>query len=97
MEREGNYFFYFSSFRFFLRSTKIGAQVFVGTKGKVDLRDQGYAWTLKSWSFDKLREIGNFLTCVISSLKAVNFSSQIFGLSIGIFRNFQDCFRTVRA
>ena len=29
--------------------------------------------------------------------KTVNLSSQIFGLSIGIFRNFRDCFRTVRA
>ena len=58
------YFFYFSSFRFFLRSTKIGPQVFVGTEDKVDLRDESYAWTPKSWSFDKLREVG-----VLSYLK----------------------------
>ena len=50
---------------------KIGLQVFVGTEGKVDLRDESYAWTPKSWSFDKLREVGNFPTCVISSLKAI--------------------------
>ena len=28
---------------------------------------------------------------------AVNFSPQIFGLSVGIFRNFRDYFWTVRA
>ena len=43
---------------------KIGPQVFVGTEGKVDLRDESYAWTPKSWSFDKLREVG-----VLSYLK----------------------------
>ena len=26
-------------------------------EGKVDLRDKSYAWTPKSWSFDKLREV----------------------------------------
>ena len=56
---------------FFLRSTKIGSQIFVGTEGKVDLRDESYAWTPKSWSFVKLHEVGNFPTCVISSLKAM--------------------------
>ena len=50
--------FYFSSLCFFLRSTKIGPQVFVGAEGKVDLCDESYAWTPKSWSFDKLREVG---------------------------------------
>ena len=30
-----------------------------------------YAWTLKSWSFDKHHEVGNFSTCVNSSLKAI--------------------------
>ena len=44
-ERDFNFFF---SLRFFLRSTKIGPQVFVGTEGKVDLRDESYAWTPKS-------------------------------------------------
>ena len=38
---------------------KIGPQVFVGTEGKVDLRNESYAWTLKSWSFDKLCEVGD--------------------------------------
>ena len=50
--------FLFFSLRFFLRSMKIGPQVFIGTEGKVDLRDESYAWTPKSWSFDKLREVG---------------------------------------
>ena len=36
-------FLFFSSLRLFLRSTKIGSQVFVGTEGKVDLRDKSYA------------------------------------------------------
>ena len=61
-EREILMFYFF--LRFFLRSTKIGPQVFVGTEGKVDLRDESYAWTPKSWSFDKLREVG-----VLSYLK----------------------------
>ena len=50
---------------------KIGPQVLVGAEGKVDLRDESYAWTPKSWSFVKLHEVGNFPTCVISSLKAI--------------------------
>ena len=50
---------------------KIGPQVFAGIEDKVDLRDESYAWTPKSWSFDKLREVGSFPTCVISSLKAI--------------------------
>ena len=65
MERGRRYFiFIFFSLSFFLRSMKIGPQVFVGTEGKVDLRDESYAWTPKSWSFDKLREVG-----VLSYLK----------------------------
>ena len=64
-------FFIISSLRFFFISTKIGLQVFVGTKGKVDLRDESYAWTPKSWSFVKLHEVGNFPTYVISILKAI--------------------------
>ena len=63
-------FFYFF-LRFFLRSMKIRQQVFVGAEGKVDLRDESYAWTPKSWSFVKLHEVGNFPTCVISSLKVI--------------------------
>ena len=37
---------------------KIGPSDFVGAEGKIDLRDQSYAWTSKSWSLDKLREVG---------------------------------------
>ena len=61
-ERILNFFYFF--LRFFLGSTKIGPQVFVGTEDKVDLRDESYAWTPKSWSFDKLHEVG-----VLSYLK----------------------------
>ena len=61
----------FFSFRFFLRSMKIGSQVFVGTEDKVDLRNESYAWTPKSWSFVKLHEVENFPTCVISNLKTM--------------------------
>ena len=43
---------------------KIGPHVFVGTEGKVDLRDESYAWILKSRGFVKLREVG-----VLSYLK----------------------------
>ena len=50
---------------------KIGSQVFIETEGKVDLRDESYAWAPKSWSFVKLDEVGNFPTCVISSLKVI--------------------------
>ena len=50
---------------------KMGSQVFVETEGKVYLRDERYAWAPKSWSFVKLHEVGNFPTCVISSLKAI--------------------------
>ena len=47
-EREFFFFLIFSSLLFFLRFTKIGPQVFIGTEGKVDLRDESYAWTPKS-------------------------------------------------
>ena len=46
--RERILFLFFSSLRFFLRSTKIRLQVFVGTEGKVDLHDESYAWAPKS-------------------------------------------------
>ena len=32
---------------------------------------ESYAWAPKSWSFVKLHEVGNFPTCIISSLKAI--------------------------
>ena len=63
--------FYFFSLCFFLISTKIGPYVFIGVEGKVDPCDESYAWAPKSWSFVKLHEVGNFPTCVISSLKAI--------------------------
>ena len=66
-----DFFFFFPSLRFFFRSIKIGPHVFVGTEGKVDPRNEGYAWTPKYWSFVKLHEVGNFPTCDISSLKAM--------------------------
>ena len=37
------FLFLFFSLCFFFSSTKIGPQVFVGAKGKVDLRDESYA------------------------------------------------------
>ena len=36
---------------------KIGPLDFVGAEGKIDLRDETYAWTPKSWRFDKLRKV----------------------------------------
>ena len=30
---------------------------FVGAEGKIDLRDESYAWTPKSWSLDELCEV----------------------------------------
>ena len=69
--RERERFLIFFSLYFFLKSTKIGSQVFVGTEGKVDLHDESYACTPKSWSLDKLREVG-----VLSYLKLH------FGLSV---------------
>ena len=69
--RERFLVFYFSLFVSFSDLRKLYVQVFVGTEGKVDLRDESYTWTPKSWSFDKLHEVGNFPTCVISNLKAI--------------------------
>ena len=37
------FFLFFSFSCFFLRSTKIGPQVFVGAEGKVDRLDESYA------------------------------------------------------
>ena len=70
-ERERFLFFIFSSLCFFLRFIEIGPWDFVGARGKVGLCDESYAWVPKSWSFVKLHEIGNFLTCVIFSLKVI--------------------------
>ena len=42
-----------------------------GGEGKVNPRNKGYTWVPKSWSFVKLHKVGNFPTCVISSLKVI--------------------------
>ena len=70
-ESKRKFFIFYFSLRFFLKFTKIGQQVFVETEGNIDPCDESYAWTPKSWSFVKLHEVGNFPTCVISSLKAI--------------------------
>ena len=44
---------------------------FDGTRRNVDPRNTGYAWVPKSWSFVKLREVGNFPTWIIFSLKVI--------------------------
>ena len=69
IEREFFIYFFFSLLLF-----KIYGNWTIGfhlSKGKVDLRIASYAWAPKSWSFVKLHEVGNFPTCVISSLKAI--------------------------
>ena len=53
---------------FSIRSTKIGPWVFVGTRGKVGPRNEGYAWIPRCRGFVKLQAVGNFPTLVISSL-----------------------------
>ena len=42
-----------------------------GLRVKVDSRNESYAWVLKSKSFVKLQEVGNFPTLIISSLKII--------------------------
>ena len=65
-ERKTKRGFYFSP-----RSTKIGPLVFIGARGKVGPRNEGYAWVPKSGSLVKLQEVGNFPTWIIFSLKAI--------------------------
>ena len=43
---------------FSLRSWEIGLSEFFGLRRKAVLRDEGNAWALVSWSFDKIREVG---------------------------------------
>ena len=64
-------FFIISSFCLFLRSMKIGPSVFVGDEGKVDLQNESYVRTPKSWSFVKLHEVGIFSYYVILWLRAM--------------------------
>ena len=47
-------------------------------EGKVDIRDESYAWTPKSWSFDKLHEVG-----VLSYLK-LHFVEMFCNVSVGL-------------
>ena len=66
-ERKGkNDFFHFS-----LRSTEIEPTVFIGARDKVHPLIESYAWVPKSRSFIKLREVGNFPTWNIYSLKVI--------------------------
>ena len=58
-------------FCFSLRSMEIELTVLVGSRGKVHLRDESYAWAPKLGSFVKVQEVGNFPTWVISSLKSI--------------------------
>ena len=44
---------------------------FNGSRRKVDPRNAGYTWVLKSWSFVKLHEEENFSTWNIYILKAI--------------------------
>ena len=54
------YFFFFFFFSLLLSQIYENRTVgFIRAEGKVDLRDESYAWTPKSWSFDKLREVGD--------------------------------------
>ena len=48
----------FSFLVFFFRFMKIGSSDFIGDEGKINLRDESYVWTPKSWSFDKFCEAG---------------------------------------
>ena len=54
-----------------LKSMEIGPWVFVGVRGKVGPRNEGYAWVPKSKGFVKLQEVENFPTLNISSLKVI--------------------------
>ena len=58
-------------FHFSLRSTEIGPSVFVGTRGKAGLHNEGYARVPKFESFVKLQDVGNFPTLIIFSLKVI--------------------------
>ena len=42
-----------------------------GPSTKVGIRSATYVWTPKTWSFDKLHKVGNFLTRFIFSLKVI--------------------------
>ena len=48
-----------------------GRLTFESSSTKVGARSGIYVWTPKSWSFDKLQEVGYFPTWFIFSLKAL--------------------------
>ena len=48
-----------------------GRSTFESSRTKVGARSGIYVWTPKSWSFDKLQEVGYFPTRFIFSLKAL--------------------------
>ena len=50
---------------------EIGPSVLVGKRSKVGPRNESYAWIPKSVDFSKLREVENFPTLFISSLKGI--------------------------
>ena len=58
-------------FRLSISSTEVGLSVFVGARGKVDPRNESYAWVPKFGSFVKLQEVENFSTWIIYSLKVI--------------------------
>ena len=48
-----------------------GRSTFDSSRTKVGARNGIYVWTPKSWSFDKLQEVGYFPTWFTFSLKAL--------------------------
>ena len=48
-----------------------GRSKFDGLRTKVSARSAIYMWTPKSWSFDKLHEVGYFPTLFTFILKAI--------------------------
>ena len=48
-----------------------GQSTFDSSSTKVGARSGIYVWTPKSWSFDKLQEVGYFPTLFTFSLKAL--------------------------
>ena len=72
-DREGDIFiFYFFIFFVSLSDLRKSNRRFsLGLKAKLIHAARATRGYSKSWSFVKLHEVGNFPTCVISSLKAI--------------------------
>ena len=66
VEERDIFIFIFLFFVFFFHLRKSDHRFSSGLKAKLV-----HAWIPKSWSFVKLHEVGNFPTCVISSLKVI--------------------------